>query len=80
MRVRRRVPMKNQPENDETFRIRHNPDKRPRKIKDPLLAFELRTHAQVAKIMGVTRQRVIQIEKDALAKIRRGLKKFYDDL
>lgn len=71
--------MKNQPEADETFRIRHKPDKVPRKIKDPLLGYELRTHAEVAMILGLTRQRIVQIEKSALAKLRRGLRHHYND-
>ena len=72
--------MTNQPENDERFRIRHSPDKKPRKVKDPLVAFELRSHAEVAKMLGVTRQRVVQIEASALKKLRVGLQEFYDNL
>lgn len=72
--------MKNQPEYDETYRIRHNPDRKPKKIRDPLLGFELRSHAEVGMLMGLTRQRVVQIEQEALKKLRRGLKEFYQDL
>lgn len=72
--------MKNQTEYNETFRIRRNPDRKPRKIKDPLLGYELRTHAEVAMLLGVTRQRVVQIEKSAIDKMRRGLREYYDAL
>jgi len=55
-------------------------DKRPRKIKDSMVFYELCSAEETATILGLTRQRVVQIEKSALAKIRRALKLEYDGL
>ena len=65
---------------NEAFRIRHHPDKTPRKIKDAMAPYELLTAEQTARVLGLTRQRVVQIEQAALAKIRRALRKQYDEL
>ena len=74
------MPIRNTNEDFETWRIRHKPDRKPKKIKDPMLGYELRTHAEVAMLLGVSRQRVVQIEKSALEKLRRGLREFYENL
>lgn len=55
----------------------HN--RKPGEPKDAMSFFELRTPEQVGKMLGITRQRVQQIEREALFKLRRGLKKFWDD-
>jgi DNA-directed RNA polymerase sigma subunit (sigma70/sigma32) len=65
---------------NEAFRIRHNPDKAPRKIKNSMAPYELLTAEQTARVLGLTRQRVVQIERGALAKIRRALQQQYDEL
>lgn len=73
------MPIRNTSEDFETWRIRHQPDKCPRKIKGPMSSYELRSPEEVATILGMTRQRVDQIEKSALAKLRKGLQKHYED-
>lgn len=66
-------------ESDETYRVRNKPDRRPRKIKDASFFYELRSAEEVGIILGLTRQRVSQIEKSALLKIRQGLLEFWKD-
>ncbi len=66
-------------DDNEIYRIRHRPDKAARSVKNPMLPYELRTHQQVADILGLSRQRVVQIEQEALAKLRRGLRKLYEE-
>ena len=39
----------------------------------------LMTHGEVAQLLGITRQRVYQIERGALLKIRAALEPFYLD-
>lgn len=73
------MPIKNQSEDFENWRIRHKPDRKPRKIKGPMTAYEIRTPEEVADLLGLTRQRVDQIEKTALFKLRKGLAKFWED-
>jgi DNA-directed RNA polymerase sigma subunit (sigma70/sigma32) len=74
------MPVKNTSQDFENWRIRHKPDRTPRKIKDSLFGFELRTPDEVAEILGLTRQRVDQIEKSAMKKIRAALQKEYDEM
>ena len=44
-----------------------------------MASYELRSPEEVASILGLTRQRVNQIEREAMAKLRRGLKEFYEE-
>ncbi len=45
-----------------------------------LFQYAIRDQAEVAEIMGLSRQRIQQIERSALIKIRYALRKEYDDL
>ncbi len=45
-----------------------------------LLQYEIRDQGEVAEIMGLSRQRVQQIERSAILKLRRGLREEYSDL
>lgn len=45
-----------------------------------LWRFEIRDQAQVAAIMGCSRQRVQQIERSALIKLRKAFKGEWEDL
>lgn len=55
----------------------HN--RKPGELKDCMSYYEINTPDEVAKILGLSRQRVQQIERSALFKLRRGLRQFWDD-
>jgi len=55
----------------------HN--RKPGEKKDAMAFLELRSADEVAKILGITRQRVQQIEREALHKIRRALRQTYEE-
>ena len=55
----------------------HN--RKPGEPKDAMQHLELRSAEQVATIMGISRQRVQQIEREALFKLRRGLRQFWNE-
>lgn len=65
---------------DETFRIRHRPDRKPRTVKDSMLKYQIRTRKEVGIILGLSDKRIQQIEQSALAKIRRALRTEYEDI
>lgn len=68
--------MHTQAEKDRWRRI-HN--RKPGEPKDCMSFYELRSAAEVATILGVSKQRVQQLERSALYKIRRSLKQFWAD-
>ena len=70
----KRLIMPRKPEMDRWKSI-HN--RRPGEQKDCMQSLELRTPQEVANILGITRQRVQQIEREALFKLRRGLRTFW---
>jgi DNA-directed RNA polymerase sigma subunit (sigma70/sigma32) len=53
---------------------------RPGEQKSPFKFLEIRTPDEVAKIMGISRQRVQQIEREILHKLRIALKEDYENL
>lgn len=59
------------------WKRRHN--RQPGETKDAMFFYELRSAEDVAKILGVSRQRIQQLERTALFKLRRGLKEFWED-
>lgn len=70
------MPRKNTPD-AARWKLVHN-----RKLgekKGPLLFLELRSPSEVAKILGLSRQRIQQIEREAIGKLRRGLQEFWND-
>lgn len=69
--------MRDRQEEKARWRAIHN--RKPGEKKDPLNFLELRTPQEVATILGVSRQRVQQIEREALTKLRRGLMEFWND-
>lgn len=55
----------------------HN--RKPGEPRDTMSFYELLTPDQTAKVMGLTRQRVNQLERSALYKLRLGLRQYYED-
>lgn len=70
------MPRKNTPD-AARWKLVHN--RKPGEKKGGMRFLELRSPAEVGKIMGLTRQRIQQIEREAVFKLRRGLKEFADD-
>lgn len=70
------MPRKNTAEANR-WKLVHN--RRPGEQKDPLFYYELLSPDETAKVMGLTRQRVNQLERSALYKLRRGLREFWNE-
>lgn len=67
------------PRQSEKARWQQVHNRKPGEPRDTMQFYELLTPEQTAKIMGLTRQRVNQIERSALFKLRAGLKQFWDE-